>query len=143
MVCRRIDSIAAESERAFLLSTAHHVASHYRRSAAISAARLGSALVDAESVPSDISDPATLLDEKRSRTHIQRILETLPAEHRIAFVLFEFEGYRVREISEAVGAPAATVASRLHNARSVVKRGLSWRSPLRTTSTPMPTASDY
>ena len=47
-------------------------------------------------------------------------LQRLPDDQRTAIVLREFEGYTSREIGDLVGAPAATVRSRIfHGLKSL------------------------
>ena len=48
---------------------------------------------------------------------LDRILADLPEEQRAVFVIFELEGLTTAEISELVGVPRGTVASRLRRAR--------------------------
>lgn len=51
---------------------------------------------------------------------VRRALQRLPVDQRTAIVLREFEGYTSREIGDLVGAPAATVRSRIfHGLRSL------------------------
>ena len=58
-----------------------------------------------------------LLEQKRHRELLDRILDTLTQDLRTAFVLFELEDLSVPEIAEVLEIPTGTVASRLRRAR--------------------------
>ncbi len=51
-------------------------------------------------------------------------LERLPPEYREAFVLYEVEGCKLREIAELTESPLGTVASRVRRAREQLREGL-------------------
>jgi RNA polymerase sigma-70 factor, ECF subfamily len=51
-------------------------------------------------------------------------LERLPVEYREAFVLFEIEGCKLREIAELTESPLGTVASRVRRAREQLREVL-------------------
>ena len=67
-------------------------------------------------------DPEQLLDQRRARQQLDSILADLPDALREPFVMFEIEGFGQREIAEALGIPAGTVASRLRRARVAFTR---------------------
>ena len=113
-VSRRIADIRPGSERAFLFSTALHVGSRTRRARARKREEL-SAEID---VPPDSSpSPEELVDRRRAREMLDELLEEMPLELRVVFVLYEIEQLNSAEISEIVGVPLGTVASRLRRAR--------------------------
>ncbi len=62
-------------------------------------------------------DPAaaTLIAEQLLR--VQQALDTLEPDHRAVFILYEMQGEPCVSIAEAMGVPAGTIYSRLHNAR--------------------------
>ncbi|HKP57760.1 MAG TPA: sigma-70 family RNA polymerase sigma factor [Polyangiales bacterium] len=62
-------------------------------------------------------DPHQQLESRHALECLQRALEGLPAEHRAAFVLYEFEGESCESIAAQWGVPLGTVYSRLHVAR--------------------------
>lgn len=62
---------------------------------------------------------ATLADDLRER--IWRGLQELPAEMRVVFNLYHFEGLKYREIAESLDVPIGTVMSRLHAARTKLR----------------------
>jgi RNA polymerase sigma-70 factor (ECF subfamily) len=114
----RLATIEARSERGFLYRTAARVASNARRSLRRRPDTPG--LEDGEE-PAPVPAPDDLLDQRRARDLLDRVLSELSEDLRAAFVLFEIEGLRTPEIAEALGIPLGTVASRLRRARAEVE----------------------
>lgn len=56
---------------------------------------------------------------------VRSAVSTLPLPERTVIVLREYEGMSYREIAAVLGIPIGTVMSRLHEARSRVRRKLS------------------
>lgn len=117
----RLGDIASGSEKAFLFRTAVHIASKVHRALRQRPDRLVPDFVETES---SLPLPDALLDERRARDLLDRILAELPADLHAVFVLFELEGLRVPEIADALQIPAGTVASRLRRARAEVSARL-------------------
>ncbi len=114
-VSRRLGDIRAGSERAFLLSTALHVAARVSRGRA-RAAEDASSSPDLEAE----SEPSIALEEgldQRACAIVDELLAEMPLELRVVFALYEIEQLDRTEISEIVGAPLATVTTRLRGAR--------------------------
>lgn len=113
---RKLASIQPGSERSFLFGTAMRVASDIRRSAPfrreIAHADVG---VDLEGGPR----PDELVDQRRARVLLDRVLEEMDLELRSVFVLFEIEEMTTAEIASLLDIPHGTVASRLRRAREV------------------------
>lgn len=111
---RKLDAIALDSERSFLFGTALRVASDIRRSAhvrrEVAHADVG---VDLEGGPR----PDELLDQRRARDLLDRVLDEMELEMRTVFVLFEIEEMTTTEIASLLGIAHGTVASRLRRAR--------------------------
>ncbi len=61
--------------------------------------------------------PAGELQRKEARRILAEILSSMSDERRVAFMLFEIEGYSGEEIASMQGVPTATVWTRLHYAR--------------------------
>ena len=55
---------------------------------------------------------------------VQRALDALPAEFRLAVVLCDVEEFSYEEIAEIMGCPIGTVMSRLHRGRKLLQRSL-------------------
>jgi RNA polymerase sigma-70 factor (ECF subfamily) len=62
-----------------------------------------------------------LVDERRAREVLARLLEALPLDLRIVFVLFEVEELTASEVAAIVGIPVGTATSRLRRAREVFR----------------------
>jgi RNA polymerase sigma-70 factor (ECF subfamily) len=57
------------------------------------------------------------LEAREARRVVARVLQCMSAKRRVAFVLFEIEGYSGDEIAVLEGVPVATIWTRLHEAR--------------------------
>ena len=114
VAAKKLDRIEVGSERAFLLSTAFHVA---RRMRCVRAKR-GEVTDD---TLTDVANPApapdAALDEKQSRALLDAILLRMPVDLRTVFVLFEIEELTVATIATMLDIPIGTAASRLRRAR--------------------------
>lgn len=116
IAARKLDGIEHERERQYLYGIAVRVAANARRAHAGRHSELDEhALLNAPSTapPSD-----ALLEEKQARLLLDRVLDALPEDLRTAFVLFEIEGFSLRELSELLDVPLGTVSSRLRRARA-------------------------
>jgi len=113
-VSQRLRDIRPDAERAFLFSTALHVGSRARRNRARKREDLGVELDEqVDSTPSQ----EELLDRRRAREVLDAMLEEMPLELRVVFVLYEIEQLTSVEIAELIEVPVGTVASRLRRAR--------------------------
>jgi len=117
----RLHTIAQGSERGFLYRTAARVASNARRS--MNRRRETSGLEEGNE-PAPLPEPDDLLDQRRARDLLDRMLGELSEDLRATFVLFEIEGLRSTEIAEALDIPVGTVASRLRRARAELEQRL-------------------
>jgi RNA polymerase sigma-70 factor (ECF subfamily) len=115
---QRLDDITSGSERAFLYRTAAHVASKAHRS---QRRRPDAPGLDETAAASDLPSLDELLDQRRARELLDRILSELSPELSSIFVLFDVEGLKKNEVAEALGIPAGTVASRLRRAREEIE----------------------
>jgi RNA polymerase sigma-70 factor (ECF subfamily) len=112
---RRLADITPGSERPFLLASAVRVAANARRS--LGARRECNA---DDSMPERVDprpDAEALLDQKRLRLMLDRVLDDLSDDLRVCFVLYELEGMSSPEIAELLRIPIGTVASRLRRGR--------------------------
>ena len=71
-----------------------------------------------------LRDPETLALMPLVEDEIQRALDALPAEFRLAVVLCDVEEFSYEEIAEIMGCPIGTVMSRLHRGRKLLQRTL-------------------
>jgi RNA polymerase sigma-70 factor (ECF subfamily) len=67
-------------------------------------------------------DAGALLESRSDLRHLDRLIEALPPQLREAVVLRELHELDYRQIAEVTGAPIGTVMSRLHRARSALRR---------------------
>jgi len=113
---RKLDAIDPAGEKAYLLGIAARVASDARRSHS----RRREVADDAERI-----DPAPsqeeLVDRKRAREQLDRVLAAMPMDLRVRFTMFEIEGLSVPEVATALGIPLGTAASRLRRAREAFR----------------------
>ncbi|HVU04122.1 MAG TPA: sigma-70 family RNA polymerase sigma factor [Polyangiaceae bacterium] len=110
----RLEDLQPGRERSFLIGTAIRVAANHRRTAAARYER-------ADDEVGERMDPAPpadeLLDEKRLRALLDRVLDAMPEDLRDVLVLFELEELSLDEIAELLEIPRGTAASRLRRAR--------------------------
>ena len=103
---QRIGDVRPGSERSFLFSTTLHVAARIRKNRA-------------EQVL--LSDSAVALEDldeqQQAREVLGALLEQMPLELRVVFVLHEVEQLENAEIAEIVGVPPGMVETRLTDAR--------------------------
>lgn len=109
------------SLRTFLVAIAvnharHHVRSAMRRRAAVD--RLAREPVGPSADPERATARAELADA------LTRALDDLPLDQRVAFVLCEVEERSSVEVASIVGAPEATVRTRLFHARKKLRAAL-------------------
>jgi RNA polymerase sigma-70 factor, ECF subfamily len=62
--------------------------------------------------------------EKIPDEDVQRALEDLPENFRMAVLLADVEGFSYKEIAEILGIPIGTVMSRLHRGRKALQKAL-------------------
>ena len=66
-------------------------------------------------------DPQALASNAELRKLLERAIQRLPEQFRTAFVLREVEGLSVEETAEYLGIPPATVKTRDHRARNLLR----------------------
>jgi RNA polymerase sigma-70 factor (ECF subfamily) len=102
------------SERAFLFGIAVRVAREQRRRNEKAKTHSD---VDFESIVHPGLDLEALADQQRARELLDRLIQSIPEELRMIFILFEIEGLPAIEVAALLDIPAGTVASRLRRAR--------------------------
>ena len=73
--------------------------------------------VDPAELVDDNAGPAELHERREAAQRLDRILQRMNEQRRVALVLFELEGYSGEEIARLLDLPLATVWTRLHRAR--------------------------
>jgi RNA polymerase sigma-70 factor (ECF subfamily) len=112
---KQLESI--RDERPFLFGVAARVARETARSVRRHPVASEPEVLEREASP----DPSgeELLDKKRARELLDRVLDGLPQETRVVFVLYEIEGLKLEEIASVTGVPRGTVSSRLRRGREL------------------------
>lgn len=109
VAARRLEDIVAGKERAFLTGAAVNMARRIRRERSHQAMN--------SEPPRSGPGADDLVDRKRRRELLDRLLEEMEEDLRVVLVLAEIEGQGKREIAEVLDIPEGTVASRLRRAR--------------------------
>ena len=114
IIARRLAEIATGAERSFVFSTALRVASEARRA---SRRRPAVPVEDIDGFPTPGATPEEALERRRAHEALRDVLEGIPVDLRMVFVLFELEELTQSEIASMLGIAQGTVASRLRRAR--------------------------
>jgi RNA polymerase sigma-70 factor, ECF subfamily len=101
----------------WLYEICFRVAAGYRRKAHFRREELIPDWSELDGLSSEAPSPERQLVTVQRAKQLERILDAMPLEYRVVFVMFEVEGLSSEEIAENVGAPLGTVYSRLHRAR--------------------------
>jgi RNA polymerase sigma-70 factor (ECF subfamily) len=90
-----------------------------------------------DALPDDAGDrlasrqagPEQTYDEMHLDPEIQRALDALPADFRVAVVLCDLEQLSYEEIAATLGVKVGTVRSRIHRGRVLLRQALAHRAP--------------
>lgn len=115
IAARKLEVIELSGERQYLYGIALRVAANARRSRATRREYSDESALYAAQSPVPNSD--ALLEEKQARLLLDQVLGALPQDLRNVFVLFEIEGFSLRELEDLLDIPLGTVSSRLRRAR--------------------------
>jgi RNA polymerase sigma-70 factor (ECF subfamily) len=74
-----------------------------------------------DDLPTVPRDPESAASGVEVQSRVQDALLRLPADLRMATVLYDIEGLSYKEIASALGIPEGTVKSRIHRARSALR----------------------
>jgi RNA polymerase sigma-70 factor (ECF subfamily) len=113
---QRLGQIEPTRERSFLFAAAIRIASEIRRTHA----RRAEVDYDERRDPAPLQDE--LVERRRARVLLDEIVEAMPDDVRVVFVLFELEQLTMAEIAALVGVPQGTIGSRLRRAREIFER---------------------
>jgi RNA polymerase sigma-70 factor (ECF subfamily) len=120
IVERKLARFEGDRLQAWIYRIAARVASDHRRRAWVRRlwGRGGSrASIDELQCRAPEPNPAELLERREAKRELDAILARLSEKRRVAFSLFEIEGYTGDEIAVLLDVPVATVWTRLHHAR--------------------------
>jgi RNA polymerase sigma-70 factor (ECF subfamily) len=119
VLARRLGDIAPGAEMSFLFATALRVASETRRA---QRRRHTTSVENIDTFAAVQPTPEELVDKRRAHQVLRELLQDLPIDLRVVFVLFEIEELKLVEISRLLGLSMGTVASRLRRARERFQR---------------------
>jgi RNA polymerase sigma-70 factor (ECF subfamily) len=129
VVHRRLRTFAGQCAiTTWLYEICFRVAAGYRRKAHFRREELVPDWSELE-LSSPAPSPERQLATARQAKQLERILDAMPLEYRVVFVMFEIEGMSSEQIAETVGAPLGTVYSRLYRARKRFARALTRLGP--------------
>ena len=114
---RQFENFDGKSERSWLFAITRRVCANFRRSRKRADARnkKGSTPLGPES-----PDQVTMLREAHRR--MQTLLDALPEEQRLVFLLFEIEEMSANEVAQLLSIETKLVYSRLRGARNRIHR---------------------
>ncbi len=115
VAARRLEDIVPGREASFLYGVALRVASGELRRE-----RSAQPLADLDALERLVDEapsPEEQLEQRRARQLLEWVLDRMPLDLRVVFVLFELEGLEVRDIAALHGIPLGTASSRLRRAR--------------------------
>lgn len=122
VVHRKLDGFEGRSQvTTWLWEIAGRVASDWRRRAHV---RREEATAQVPEPPPSGESGDAGLDRVRGRAALEAILDTMPADQRAVFVLFELDAVPIEEIAALVACPVNTAYSRLRLARKHFERAL-------------------
>jgi RNA polymerase sigma-70 factor (ECF subfamily) len=81
-------------------------------------------IVENSAMSSPSLDPEATMEQSNMRGVLEHAIQTLPEQFRTVFMLREVEGLSIKETAEYLGIPAATVKTRDHRARTMLRERL-------------------
>jgi RNA polymerase sigma-70 factor (ECF subfamily) len=115
----RLGGVEPERERAFLYGVTLNVGARARRSLGRRREEPLEAAGDRRSLRPNAEE---LLEQREARELLDRILDEMPDDLRVVFVLFELEELSTPQIAALCEIPVGTAASRLRRARDDFER---------------------
>ena len=115
VAARRFADIEPGREHAFLYGVALRVASQE-----LKRQKAADPIAELEAVPRVVDkgpSPEEQLEQRQARQLLDSVLDAMPADLRVIFVLFELEGLEVQQIAALEELPLGTASSRLRRAR--------------------------
>ena len=72
----------------------------------------------------DADPPDAIAEQRELRAMVERAIDRIDPEYRVALVLRDVEGFDYETIADLLGVPQGTVKSRIHRARSALREQL-------------------
>ena len=110
----RLGDVEPARERAFLYRVSINIGTRTRRSLG---RRREEPIESAGERAAPELDGEQMLERRQARALLDRLLDEMPEDLRLVFVLFELEELSTRQIAELCEIPVGTAASRLRRAR--------------------------
>lgn len=82
-------------------------------------------------LPQKDDDPLAAQLRREAREHVERAIADLPVDYRMPLVLKDIVGFSVEQVAQVTGVKAATIKTRLHRARLMIRETLSRHLPSR------------
>jgi RNA polymerase sigma-70 factor (ECF subfamily) len=117
VVRRKLAGFEGDRLAAWLYRIAARTASDHRRRAWFRRLWTRGSRVDLDTFSSSAPGPAEALERREAARLLDGILARMSDKRRVAFSLYEIEGYTGEEIALLLDVPVATVWTRLHHAR--------------------------
>jgi RNA polymerase sigma-70 factor (ECF subfamily) len=117
VVRRKLGAFEGDRLAAWLYRIATRTASDHRRRAWFRRLWTRGSRVDLETMQCEAAGPAELYERREAERLLDGVLARMSEKRRVAFSLYEIEGYSGEEIAQLLDVPVATVWTRLHHAR--------------------------
>src|SRR5262249_7933634 len=117
VVQRTLPTFDGRNVAGWLYRIAAHKVRDHRRRAWFRNLFLGRRDVAIDEIAATGLNPEQSFERRQSERELFRLLDKLSVKRRVAFVLFEIEGYDCEEIAALENVPVATIWTRLHHAR--------------------------
>ena len=117
VVRRKLAGFEGDRLAPWLYRITARTASDHRRRAWFRRLWTRGSRIDFDVLSSGAEGPAEALERREAQRLLDGILARMSEKRRVAFSLYEIEGYSGEEIAQLLAVPVATVWTRLHHAR--------------------------
>ncbi len=117
VVRRRLDDFDGRNAAGWLYRIASGQLRQHRRRSFFRAFFAGREPIELEEIPHDRPSVLAEMETKQKQELLDRILSRMSEKRRVAFLLFEMQGYSGSEIARILDVPVNTIKTRIHHAR--------------------------
>jgi RNA polymerase sigma-70 factor (ECF subfamily) len=117
VVRRKLDAFDGRNLRGWLFRITALTVSDHRRRSWFKHLFLRRSHVELETIDCGRPSPSEALERREDERRVHRLLARMSEKRRVAFTLFEINGYTGEEIAGLLDIPLKTVWTRLHHAR--------------------------